>query len=319
MRWIIDSKRWDVLEKFEQLRGGELHGDRKLLYFLAAAKHSAGKTDEGLKLAKQALDLPEADAENRVIVARALATLGRVDWAEWEYRHAVEDLPQTSVESIEARREWAIWLHDGEQYKQAADVIQEFFDALAKDRQARSQFNRVPQGRSFLNSMSSRHDYYLACYHESRKEFDLQRQALKRAAERYDDDPDVLIAMYRSPGADEEFRKETLAKIADMSQRYLALIEQDPDDPTLLNQWAWLVSNTEGDYAKAIECSRKSLELSPDEPSYLDTLGRCYYAVGDLENATKSQRKAVELSPHYRIMQRQLKQFEKELAAQKKQ
>jgi Flp pilus assembly protein TadD len=100
-----------------------------------------------------------------------------------------------------------------------------------------------------------------------------------------------------------------------MSQKHLTLIEQYPDEPSLHNQWAWLVANTEGDYAKAVEHSKRSLELAPDEPSYLDTLGRCYYAAGDLENAVKTQRRAVELAPHYQVMRRQLAQFERELAA----
>jgi tetratricopeptide (TPR) repeat protein len=134
----------------------------------------------------------------------------------------------------------------------------------------------------------------------------------------YEDDPDILIAMHRSPGASKEFREETNLKIQEMSQRHLELIRRYPDEPSFHNQWAWLVSNTEGDYAKAVEHSLRSLELSPDEASYLDTLARCYFAAGDLENAVKSQRRAVELAPHYQVMQRQLAQFERELAAKSK-
>jgi Flp pilus assembly protein TadD len=124
--------------------------------------------------------------------------------------------------------------------------------------------------------------------------------------------------MYRSPGADDAFREQTRSRIEEMSQRHLSLIDQYPDEPTFLNQWAWLVSNTEGDFAKAVEHSRHSLELAPEEPSYLDTLARCYYSAGDLENAVKTQRRAVELAPHFEVMQRQLSQFEREFAAKAK-
>ncbi len=51
----------------------------------------------------------------------------------------------------------------------------------------------------------------------------------------------------------------------------------------MLNQFAWLVANTQGDVQAALESSRRSLELIPDDPGYLDTLGRCYFAAGDLE------------------------------------
>jgi tetratricopeptide (TPR) repeat protein len=81
-----------------------------------------------------------------------------------------------------------------------------------------------------------------------------------------------------------------------------------------LNHWAWLVSNTEGDFRKAVKFSLRSLQLSPGSPSYLDTLGRCYYSAGDLENAIRYQREAVKKHPHMQVMQRQLVLFEKEFA-----
>jgi outer membrane protein assembly factor BamD (BamD/ComL family) len=43
-------------------------------------------------------------------------------------------------------------------------------------------------------------------------------------------------------------------------------------------------------------------------------LGRCYFAAGDLENAIKYQRQAVEKHPQVQVMRRQLAMFEKALA-----
>ena len=110
----------------------------------------------------------------------------------------------------------------------------------------------------------------------------------RSAYEKYDDDPDILIAMYRMPGADDGIpaadpRPDRQDERV-VSQRRST---SPPRTRSKYNQWAWLVSNTEGDYAKAVEHSLHSLELSPDEPSYLDTLGRCYFSAGDLENAIK--------------------------------
>lgn len=318
MRWIIDHKRWDVLKQVEEQRHDLIHGDRKLLYYLAAAKLRAGEADDAAKLSDRAFDLPGGEAAERVDVGGALAELGCIDWAEREYRRALDDLPVVSLESLDARRDWAIWLHDREQHKEAADVLGEFFDALGDDAPARRKLLKQMDGRQYLNPVSARREYYLACHYESRKDYDRQRELLEKAWARFSDDPDILIAMYRSPGADDAFRESTRARIEEMSQRHLSLIDQYPDEPTFLNQWAWLVSNTEGDYAKAVEHSLHSLELAPEEPSYLDTLARCYYAAGDLENAVKTQRRAVELAPHFEVMQRQLAQFEKEFAAKAK-
>jgi tetratricopeptide (TPR) repeat protein len=318
MQWIIQHKRWDVLDRVVQDRREQIHANRRLLYFLAGAISRAGRADEATQLADKAFEM-EADApEERADDADAVAELGFVDWAEREYERALEDLPLLSWESLKARRAWAIWLHDRENYKQAADVLGEFFQALGEDRAARRKLLEEMEGRLDLPSIEARYQYYLACHYESRQQFDRQREALEKGWQRYKDDPDILIAMYRWKGADDAFMQETRRRIHEMSQRHLSLIEEYPEVPYLYNQRAWLISNTEGDYAQAVEHSLRSLELSPEEPSYLDTLGRCYFAVGDVENAVEAQRKAVELAPHFQIMQRQLKEFEDALAARKK-
>ena len=80
------------------------------------------------------------------------------------------------------------------------------------------------------------------------------------------------------------------------------------------NQFAWLVANTEGDLDKALKASQKSLELSPDNGGYYDTLGRVYFARGNYEKAVSFQSKAVEWDPHSGLVRRQLELFRQRLA-----
>ena len=56
--------------------------------------------------------------------------------------------------------------------------------------------------------------------------------------------------------------------------------------------------------------------MRPGEPAFLDTLGRCYYAAGEYQNAVKYQRQAVAKEPHLQVMRRQLETFERALATQ---
>ncbi len=84
------------------------------------------------------------------------------------------------------------------------------------------------------------------------------------------------------------------------------------------NQLAWLIANTEGDFDEAIRCSAKSLVLQPNRSGFLDTLGRCYYAKGDYENAVKYQSQAVALEPHSPLIVTQLALFQQALAQQEK-
>jgi tetratricopeptide (TPR) repeat protein len=61
-----------------------------------------------------------------------------------------------------------------------------------------------------------------------------------------------------------------------------------------------------GDYAAAIEWTKKAIELAPDFPSYHQFLARCYEAVGRGEEAAAAAKQAQELwgtSPEYRVMQ----------------
>jgi Flp pilus assembly protein TadD len=320
LRWIIRNERWDVLEPVEDRYEDEIRASRRLLYYVAVAADRGGRQERGQELAERAFEMAADDASERVVIADTVAELGRVDWAEREYRHVIEIQPTASLLSLDARSNLAIWLHDRGDYVDAADLLGEFCDAVDADEDAKQRLlgelrEDMRAGPASLNSIAARREYYRACHAEMQQDFAAQRRHLEEASLKYDADPDILIAMYRSPGADEEFQQRTRAKIAAVTKSFQMQIDEDPDRPSSYNQWAWLVANTEGDQERAVKYSLRSLELSPEEPSYLDTLGRCYYAVGDLENAVKSQRRAIELAPHYQVMQRQLELFEQALAA----
>jgi tetratricopeptide (TPR) repeat protein len=127
-------------------------------------------------------------------------------------------------------------------------------------------------------------------------------------------DIDVLIGLHRLPDPPEDRRRTTEQMIEQTGATYKQLIEREPDEATNYNQLAWLWANTDRNLKEALSLSLKSLELKPNEAGYLDTLARCYFALGDFENAVASQKNAVALDPHSGQMNRQLKQFEDALA-----
>ena len=79
---------------------------------------------------------------------------------------------------------------------------------------------------------------------------------------------------------------------------------------------AVLAELTEGDFEAAVASSHESLKLRPGEAAYLDTLGRCSYAAGDLPSAITYQSEAIRKDPHSGQMRRQLALFKQ--AAEKK-
>ncbi|HYO26177.1 MAG TPA: hypothetical protein VEQ85_14650 [Lacipirellulaceae bacterium] len=319
LRWAIKHRQWAPLEALEDRYAETVVKHRRLLYLLGAAMSRAGRDDRATELANRAFELVDDDEDVRVATAKFVAEAGRVDWAEREYRRVLDAHPLLDPRCMAARNELAMWLHDRQDFQQAADLLSEFFDGLYADPAARKRLLEQMEaegssGREELRALEARHQYYLACVDEQNKNYEAQRRRLEDAATKYDKDPDILIAMYRSPGADEDYRQRTRARILKMRKATQELIDQYPDLPMFYNQWAWLIANTEGDQQQAVAYSLRSLELSPDEPSYLDTLGRCYYAVGDFENAVQSQQKAVDMAPHYGVMRRQLELFKQALA-----
>jgi tetratricopeptide (TPR) repeat protein len=178
--------------------------------------------------------------------------------------------------------------------------------------------------------------YFRALDHFARNEHEKARQHLAEGAKADPSDADVLIALYRLPNQTEEQQAHTRKLIRDAADQFqkdvleharqLAQLQaQLPNIDMEIyrrqlamdhNQFAWLVSNTEGDYDAAIASSHESLKLRPGEPAYLDTLGRCYYATGDLASAIKYQTQAVRKEPFSGQMARQLAMFKS--AAEKK-
>ena len=321
LQWALDQRQWKAAEELARRRPSDLEAHRSLLYYLAAAQERSGNAALAKETALRAFEL-RGDDDRDVSTAKLSADLGLVDSAIREYRRVIDENKKPTLVAKEARDDLAMWLHDREQHQEAAEVLGEFINQLGDDLAARRrlmrQLDEGRRGESTIAALRAQRDYYQACHHQAHQEYDQQRELLEKAANASKENPDILIAMYRLEDADEEFRQQTLDRIEKLSREQYALIDQYADDhpykATCYNQWAWLISNTTGDYAKAVEYSRKSLELAPGEPSYLDTLGRCYYAAGDLENAVKYQRQAVELTPHFGVMQRQLAQFEKALA-----
>jgi tetratricopeptide (TPR) repeat protein len=215
-------------------------------------------------------------------------------------------------------------LFDVQRELEAAEMARSLVEAAATNQQL-SEFidPDASQLQGYMN-------YYVGMHYARAGDRAKQIEFFRKAITDYPDNPDFLIAMYRVPDPDPDWRKETLQRLeafggamrTEIRRFEGSALQPGLDDERSqmrqflagkLNELAWLISNTEGDLQEALAASKRSLELRPDYPAYLDTLGRCYFAVGDLENAVKAQSRAVKLMPSMFVMQRQLAQFEKAL------
>jgi len=220
-------------------------------------------------------------------------------------------------------------LHDQLKEQEAAETLKPVCDLMDKDEAAKDtcmRAKRDPEG------VYARMHYFFSCALVEQQKFAEVEAQLDQAVAKDPTDADALIGLYRLPNQTDERKAKTKALIdstmgvfREQLEQFKASADQAPtgelqkiynDRVALMcNQIAWLVGNTYGDFDEAVKLSQRSLELRPEYPGYLDTLGRCFYAAGDLENAVKHQSQAVKLDPHSGQMRRQLEFFKKELAA----
>ena len=330
--WLIDRSAWTTVEEVARRFPDRFKESTLLLYRLAEAQQKSGQDAQSAETATRALEADPEAPQDHVEAALWLQERGQLDWSQREYAQVVQLTSPKSLDGLRVRFLYSEMLHDLQRDGEAAEILSTASEALDKDEAVR-RLAALKIGRD-AESVRARMQFFRAEHLKRSGETEKQIDHLKQAAAADPTDADVLIAMYRISEPDSALRKEALeliAKAADHFRSRIDRCEQGAADATeennradwnLLwassnNQFAWLVSNTEGNYDEALRCSQQSLELRPDTAGYLDTLGRCYYAKGDYKNAVAVQSKAVELEPHTAQIRRQLDMFRQSLDASK--
>jgi hypothetical protein len=322
---ISDAKAWRVGDAMLTQRSTIF--DTKLRKYLAAElRRRQGAEEEAAQIADAAARFitPEAldpfaqqKLDERYFVAIALQQRGQMDWAEMEFAAVVSQVEPLTHSGALGRWYFASHLYDIERYDEAATLLEELHAAInANTRSSRRYLQLLEQHSQSAaieqlpepDLIAARKCYYAGLSAKGAAATKQLRESLLLNRE----DADVLIAYYRSTAPTSTLRRDALRKIDALSHEFEAEILDEPSDPMPYNQWAWLVSNTEGDFSKAIRYSQRSLELTPGVAGYLDTLARCHYAAGDVEQAIATQSAAVVKEPHIPALTRQLKFFQQQ-------
>jgi hypothetical protein len=77
-----------------------------------------------------------------------------------------------------------------------------------------------------------------------------------------------------------------------------------------LNTYAWLLASTGHDLEYALECSELACRLAPNNAAYIDTLARCNFRIGNIEDAITLQKQAIAAEPSMRELRRNLEDFQ---------
>lgn len=334
---LANAQQLDTLQKILDIYQPKLQG-RRGLYLRARVALTEGDVEQAAELASQALAIPAGGDTSwlvagkneeyrqkalllgeRILIAEELDKEGRGNktYREWACREleAVSDqLDPVSVSVVYARWKLAELRHDSEAYTLAAETLVGLVELISSSKDQRRHYSKLSQQAAWLplpdqTTLIGQHWLYEALAKQQQGDVEQAASALEKSYNSEPTNADVLIAMYRLEDQSLEYMTRVRERILAACRRLEVEIAQDPTSPTPYNHWAWLVSNTEGDYAKAVRYSERSLALSPDNPGYLDTLGRCLFSAGRIDEAIESQQRAVEQMPSMQIMQRQLDLF----------
>lgn len=313
--WLVEQKAWDAIEKVAERFPDRFSHEPVLLYTVAQAQAEQGKKDQAEETAQKALKLNAGPQAEEVLLhlmaAFSLQRRGLAKWAEGEFRHVMAISPMGHRFTSLAHLRLSEMLHDEGEELRAAEAIQPLIDWIDKmDSPPEDVEGREP------GAVRSRMNYFYARHWAARGDRAKEKQYLEAGLKADPTDADVLIACYRLPDATAEWKQHVKDLIKKAVDVFREQINEDPEEATPYNQYAWLVGNTEGDLDEALRFSLKSIELAPDAGGFYDTLARVYFARGDLANAVKHQTKAVEMEPHSGLIRKQLAEFQEALKKQ---
>jgi tetratricopeptide (TPR) repeat protein len=310
VNWLARKRAWTVIDEVSKRFEKAFASNALLLYTLAQARLSQDAPKEAEKLADQAIKLQPGKTENAIryhmIIANELQERDLLLWAEREFRHVIKTAEKKNLLAVMARSELSYMLHDLERHKEAADMLGELVKLMGTDRNVRK---TVASIYTRPEALKARMNFYYSKQHALDGDRTKQRAALDEALKNDATDGDVLIDLYKLSKQDPEQHKKTMQQIKAAVAIMRVKMRADPESATWLNQFAWLVANTEGDKEEALKFSLKSVKMRPDSGGLLDTLAHCYFALEQFDKAVATQQRAVQLEPSSRTIRKKLKEF----------
>jgi tetratricopeptide (TPR) repeat protein len=323
VNWLVSRKAWEVIDLVADRFSASFEVDAVLMYTLCEARLAQGDQKRAEETAQRALAINGDSQQEHALLAERLGDRGLPTWAEREWRQVIAVGPAGTAYDIFARDILANSLHDRGLDAEAGALIKQLFDEAEKDPAVMHRVRTSQQQDSNVNLLRSNMTFYLACAAAAQGDTARQRKLLEESLEQDNTNVESLIGLYRLTADEPKRRSEVVELVKQTVEQCRTKIENEPERPTYYNQIAWLVANTEGDLAEAIELSEKSLELareSGDPPrrlgGLLDTLAHCHFANKDYKTAVKVQEEAARLDPHTESIRRALDRFRKALAEQ---
>ncbi len=252
LAWLIDQKAWKVVDKLTERFAPRFAAEPVLLYSLAQACAERGEKQRAEETALRAFHLHPGKQEEQLVhhyaVAQQLRDRGQFAWARREYEHVIGQGSEEEELTVMSRIYLSEMLHEQGQDLDAAGAL----DKLVRAIDAGKVTEAMLFGRE-IRDVRSRLPYFYACHWETKNDAVKQQKYLDKALEVNPEDIDALIACYHLPHQPAAYHKKIVGLVEKAAAKLHQAIAVDPDSPSMYNQYAWLVGNTEGDFDEAVQ------------------------------------------------------------------
>jgi tetratricopeptide (TPR) repeat protein len=329
-----DGRAQEALERLE----GQPVKDRPVAAILLQARllQSLERNGDALILLEKGIKRHPDDKRLRLTYARLLVVEDRLDEAKGEFASLLQQFPNDD----DLRFSLALVCLEAEAWQEAIVYLEELverdnhvdaahynlaraYEALDEPDSALIEYALVGPGNDYLPAQSrqsellfkqkrgeeaaqrlrqareSQPDYAIQLYLIEAEAWSTQQnnqrawQVIEQALEQFPEDLNLL------------YTRAMLAEKRDnlplLEQDLRFILEREPDNAMVLNALGYTLADRTTRYAEARELIEQAYQLNPDDPAILDSLGWVNYRQGNLDEAERLLRKALQDFPDHEV------------------
>ncbi|KIU43667.1 tetratricopeptide repeat protein [Pseudomonas qingdaonensis] len=297
---------------------------------------SLDRGPEALPLLRKAIARNPDDKRLRLTYARTLVEQDRIDDAKVEFANLLQQYPEDdelryslALVSIEAKAldeatSYLQELIERDSHVDAAHLnLGRIFEERNDSEAALTEYALVGPGNDYLPAQLRQADILIA---NGRTD-----EASRRLAEAREAQPDYAIQLYlieaETLGNNDKdaqamqvlqaairqypddlsllYSRAMLAEkrddLAQMERDLRSILQREPENAMALNALGYTLADRTTRYAEAKGLIEKALQINPEDPAVLDSLGWVNYRMGNLDEAERLLRQALERFPDHEV------------------